>query len=135
MAPWRVKLLYDGKCPFCRREIDWLKTRNRRRLLRFEDISAPHFDPAKYGLTRKQVEIELHGILANGRVVRGMATVRAAYRVIGLGWLVAPTALPGIRQVADRLYAAFARNRIALGNLCGRRCEHGACNSESPRAG
>lgn len=135
MAEWKLKLLYDGNCPFCRREVDWLKTRNRRRLLRFEDIADSQFDPARYGLTRQQVDAQLHGVLPNGRVVRGMAAVRAAYRAIGLGWLVAPTALPGVRWFTDRMYAAFARNRISLGQVFGRRCEHGVCRSESPPAG
>jgi predicted DCC family thiol-disulfide oxidoreductase YuxK len=134
MAQWKLKLLYDGQCPFCRREVDWLKRRNRRLLLTFEDIADPQFDPAKYGLSRSQVNKELHGLLADGRVVRGMDAVRAAYRAIGLGWLVAPTSLPGVRQAADCLYAAFARNRIALGNIVGRKCQHGACRRGTTRA-
>jgi predicted DCC family thiol-disulfide oxidoreductase YuxK len=127
MATWNLKLLYDGDCPFCRHEVDWLKRRNRNLGLTFEDIADPQFDPAKYGLTREQVNAQLHGIRPDGRVLRGMRAVRAAYREIGLGWLVAPTAIPGIRQIADRFYAAFARNRISLGRRIGGRCAHGAC--------
>ena len=128
MRTWKVKLLYDGECPICRREIDWLKRRNRQMLLTFEDIADPQFDPGRYGLTREQVNRSLHGILANGKVVRGMAAVRHAYRAAGLGWLTAPTALPGIRWAADRLYAAFARRRYALGRITGRGCTHGTCS-------
>jgi predicted DCC family thiol-disulfide oxidoreductase YuxK len=130
MAAWKLKLLYDGACPFCRREVDWLKRRNRNLLLTFEDIADPQFDPAKYGLTREEVNAELHGILPDGKVVRGMTAVRAAYQGIGLGWLLAPTALPGIRQVADRFYAAFARNRFALGHRVAGHCTHAACGTK-----
>lgn len=135
MASWQVKLLYDGECPFCRREVDWLKRRNRRLRLTFEDISQPEFDPSRYGLARDQVNRELHGVLADGTVVRGMAAVRAAYRAVGLGWLLAPTAWPGIRQAADRCYAAFARHRIGLGRLAGRRCPGPGRPGQGPHCG
>lgn len=133
MSTWKLKLLYDGECPFCRREVDWLKRRNRRLLLRFEDISDPQFDPGRYGLTREEVNRVLHGVLPNGKVVRGMAAVRRAYRAVGLGWLAAPTALPGIRWFADRLYEAFARNRGRLGRIVSG-CAHGACAAGTPRS-
>jgi len=131
MRNWKVKLLYDGACPICRREMDWLKRRNRRMRLTFEDISDPQFDPGRYGLTREQVNSALHGILANGEVVRGMAAIRRAYRAVGLGWVTAPTALPGIRWDADRLYAAFARHRATLGRITRGGCAHGTCASAS----
>ncbi len=137
MSAWKLKLLYDGQCPFCRREIDWLKRRNRRMLLAFEDIADPQFDPGRYGLTREEVNGLLHGVLPDGRVVRGLAAVRLAYSAIRLGWLIAPTGWPGIRWAADRLYAAFARNRVALGRVAGRGCAHGTCGlggSDSGRA-
>ena len=116
-ATWSLRLLYDGQCPFCRREIEWLKRRNRKLRITFEDISAAEFDPGRYGLTRDEVNRVLHGILPDGTVVRGMAAVRRAYAAIGLGWLTAPTGWPGMRWVADRMYAAFARNRLTLGQI------------------
>ncbi len=57
----------------------------------------------------------LHVRTPDGRVVCAMEAVRAAYRAVGLGWLVAPTGWPGLRPVFDRLYAAFARNRLTWG--------------------
>jgi len=131
---WRLKLLYDGECPFCRREVDWLKRRNHNLRLRFEDISDPKFDPGRYGLTREEVNRVLHGILPDGRVVRGMAAVRRAYGAVGLGWLTAPTGWPGVRWVTDRMYAAFARNRLALGRRANRGCAHGTCSAAQPRS-
>lgn len=131
MAREKLRLLYDGQCPFCRREVDYLKRRNRRLLLKFEDISDPQFDPGRYGLTREEVNRVLHGVLPNGKVVRGMAAVRRAYRAVGLGWLTAPTGLPGIRWIADRLYEAFARNRGRLGRIANG-CAHGVCAAEPP---
>jgi hypothetical protein len=39
---------YDGDCPFCRREVRWLKRLNRQGYLAFEDISSPDFNPENY---------------------------------------------------------------------------------------
>jgi predicted DCC family thiol-disulfide oxidoreductase YuxK len=127
MQPWRMKLLYDGACPFCRREIQWLKRWDRDGSLALEDISSPSFDPAIYGLTRRDVRAVLHGVLPDGRVVRRLEAIRLAYEAVGLGWLVIPMRLPGVRWVADRLYGAFARNRVLLAQLFSRGCQHGAC--------
>ncbi len=123
----RLKLLYDGDCPFCRREAQWLKRRDRDGRLALEDISALGFDPSRYGLTRQEVMGVLHGVLPDGRIVRGVEAVRQAYQAIGLGWLVAPTRLPGVRWVLDRMYGVFARNRAGLGRWFGHRCEDGGC--------
>jgi predicted DCC family thiol-disulfide oxidoreductase YuxK len=127
MPEWRFKLLYDGECPFCRREVEWLRRWDRHANLALEDIAAPDFDPAQYGLTQEEVMGVLHGVLPDGRVVRRLEAMRQAYRAVGLGWLVAPTRLPVVRWVLDRLYGLFARHRVRLGKLFGRKCESGTC--------
>ena len=89
MTQWRLKLLYDGDCPFCRREVEWLKAKDKQGHLAFEDIGAIGFDPARYGLTRDAVTQVLHAVFPDGRVVRGVDAIREAYRAVGLGWLAA----------------------------------------------
>ncbi len=79
----RLKLLYDGDCPFCRREAQWLKRRDRDGRLALEDIAALGFDPSRYGLTRQEVMDVLHGVLPDGRIVRGVEALRQAYQAIG----------------------------------------------------
>jgi predicted DCC family thiol-disulfide oxidoreductase YuxK len=128
----QVKLLYDGDCPFCRREVEWLKRRDRSGNLVLENIAAIGFDPVSYGLTREEVMGKLHGILPDGRVVRGMEAVRRAYQSVGLGWVVAPTKLPIVRGMTDVMYRAFARNRVRLGRMFGRKCESGTCAGKIP---
>jgi predicted DCC family thiol-disulfide oxidoreductase YuxK len=135
MSDWQLKLLYDGKCPFCRREVEWLKRRDRNGHLALEDISDPDFDPGQYGLTIEEVTGVLHGVLPDGRVVRRVEAIRQAYQAVGLGWLTAPTRWPVVNWVADSLYGAFARNRVRLGRLFGRRWDDDSCavDGTSPR--
>jgi len=128
LDPWRFKLLYDGECPFCRLEARWLQRWNRHGYLAFEDITTPAFDPTRYGLTQEAVMGIIHGVFPDGRIVRKVEVFRQAYRVLGLGWLLAPTGWPGLRWVFDGLYALFARNRVAIGRLFGRSCATGACD-------
>ncbi len=123
----RFKLLYDGECPFCRREMHWLQRRDRQGHLAFEDVTAPDFDPARYGTTREELLGVIHGVFPDGRVVRKLEVFRQAYRAVGLGWLVAPTGWPVFGWVFDRLYVLFARYRVPLGRMFGRSCDSGIC--------
>lgn len=127
MGDVRLKLLYDGECPFCSREVEWLKGRDHQGHLALEDIADPNFDPSQYGLTREEVASVLHGILPDGRVVRRVEAIRQAYQAVGLGWLVAPTRWPVVRWVLDGMYGVFARNRMSWGRLLGRQCEGTKC--------
>lgn len=133
MNEWRFKLLYDGDCPLCRREAAFLQRRNRDGWLAFENIAAPGFDPAAYGTSQKALMGVIHGVFPNGRLVRKMAVFREAYRAIGLGWLLAPTAWPGLSWLADRGYEWFARNRMAIGKIMGRSCDTGTCALPEPK--
>ena len=98
-----------------------------------EDISDPAFDPARYGLTAEQVRTAMHVILPDGRVLRAMDAVRAAYAAVGLGWLVAPTAWPGIRWLADASYRFFVRHRLTFSRMLGRKCDSGNCSIHDHR--
>jgi predicted DCC family thiol-disulfide oxidoreductase YuxK len=121
-------LLYDRECPFCRLEVAWLLRRDRRAGLAAVDISAADFDAGRFGLTRERVHATLHGLRADGTIVEGMDAVRAAWRAVGLGWVMAPTGWPVLRWFADLGYWMFARYRVPLGRMFGRRCDT-ACGS------
>jgi len=118
--PPRLTLFYDGECPFCRREVAALRRRDRRAALQLQDIAAPGFDAARYGLSREEVHRALHARTADGRILRGMEAVRAAYRAVGLGGLAAPTGWPLLRPLFDAAYAVFARHRRRWGRRFGR---------------
>ncbi len=126
---WQFKLLYDGQCPMCRREAMWLQSRSRDGRLVFEDISAPDFDAARIGKTQDELMGVMHGVFPDGSIVTKVAAFREAYRLVGLGWLLAPTTWPGLRQLSNWGYERFARNRIAIGKFFGAPdCPAGRCD-------
>jgi predicted DCC family thiol-disulfide oxidoreductase YuxK len=127
----QLKILYDGQCSICRRAMEGLKRRDPQERIIPEDISNPAFDPGRYGLTAEQVRFAMHVVLPDGRVLRAMAAVRAAYSAVGLGWLVAPTGWLGIRWLADAFYGFFARHRLGFSRMLGRKCDSGSCSIHS----
>ena len=113
--------------------VERLKHRDAKELILPVDISDPEFDPARYGLTGEQVRTAMHVVLPDGRVLRAMDAVRAAYGAVGLGWLVAPTAWSGIRWLADGSYRFLARHRLAFSRVLGRKCDSESCSIHSRR--
>ena len=66
----RYRLLYDGACPVCRREILWL-SRRRPDAIEPVDTSAPGFYASDFGLETQQVDAALYGIPARRRCYGG----------------------------------------------------------------
>ncbi|MGI9591003.1 MAG: thiol-disulfide oxidoreductase DCC family protein [Myxococcota bacterium] len=122
-------MLYDGDCPLCAREVAGLRRLDRGRgRIDFEDIAAPGFDPHRYGLDAQTVMARIHGVLPDGTVIEGMEVFRRAYAAVGLGWLLAPTAWPGLRRLADAFYRWFARHRLRLTGRGEVVCETDRCS-------
>jgi predicted DCC family thiol-disulfide oxidoreductase YuxK len=127
---WELRLLYDGDCPLCSREVAFLRRRDRDGRIDFEDIAAPRFDARRYGTDSATLMARIHGVLPDGRLIEGMEVFRRAYAAVGLGWLLAPSRWPLLGRVYDAAYRVFARNRL---RWTGR--EHAVCagdRCESP---
>lgn len=116
-----LTLLFDGACPFCRLEMEQLARRDALKRLVFVDIAAPGFDldwfAGDSGVTLADLNRLIHAVRPDGSLVAGVEVFRLAYGAVGLGPLWAPTALPLIKPLVDRGYAAFARNRYAISSL------------------
>ena len=129
-----ITFLFDGECPLCMREVRLLRRLDRGRgKLGLEDIAAPGFDPGVYGLDQNTVMARIHGVLPDGTVIEGVEVFRRAYAAVGLGWLLAPTRWPGLRQLSDAAYRVFARNRL---RWTGRKdaCTDDACEPQTNSA-
>ncbi|GAB6139597.1 DUF393 domain-containing protein [Methylosoma difficile] len=123
-------LFYDGQCPICRKEVAFLSRCNKHGRLVLQDIHSAGFNAEDYGKKTAELMAEIHGLLPDGRIIKGMPVFRAAYRAVGLGWLMAPTGWPVINLIFDGLYVLFAKYRLSLGVLFGRtNCPDGVCSS------
>jgi predicted DCC family thiol-disulfide oxidoreductase YuxK len=130
-----MTLLFDGGCPLCLREVTFLRQRDARLhpralRLRFVDVDASDYDPAAHGgITYREAMGRIHGLRPDGTVLRDVAVFREAYRLVGLGWLYAPTDWPLLRPLVNGAYHLWARWRLRitgrpdLDQLCGCRSE------------
>jgi len=121
-----LEVFYDGACPLCRREVAWLRRRDRKETVSFIDIAAPDFDPTPLGKTHSALMAKMHVRTPDGTWRQGMEAFRRLYAAVGLGWLLAPTRLPLLRELADKAYALFARNRL---RCTGRACRVAAASA------
>lgn len=108
-----LTLWIDASTPACAAEVQALRRRDRRGRLRFLDLGDPGV-ALPPGLAPEALLQALHGRTAGGRLVTGLAALRPAYAAAGLGWVLAPTAWPGLRAVSGAAYRAFARHRRSL---------------------
>ena len=136
VAPgWEIRVFYDGECPLCAREVRLLERLDRgRQRIAFEDIARSGFEAGHYGLTQRALMDRIHAALPDGRIVEGVEVFRRAYAAVGLGWLLAPTRWPGVRQLSEAAYRFFARNRLRLTGRTSA-CETGSCGVDAEAVG
>ena len=113
-----LEVFYDGACPMCMREIAMLRRLDRAGRIRFVDIAAPGFDAGTVGVSQETLMARIHGRLPDGTLIDGVEVFRRLYTAVGFGPAVALTRLPGVAQLLDVAYAAFARRRLRLGGRC-----------------
>lgn len=127
---YELQVFFDGDCPLCRREIEWLRRRDRTSRIDFIDIAAPDFSEAEHGKGYDELMQSMHARFPDGRWIDGVESFRHMYRLVNLGFLVAWTRVPGLRQLADWGYTVFARYRLRLS----KRCSTGSCDVSEKRS-
>lgn len=130
MSSFEIEVFHDGKCPLCQREMQLLQRLDRAAAIRFVDISADDFDPSALGVSWQALMDRIHGRLPDGTLLEGVEVFRRLYAAVGFRRLVAISRLPGIAQVLDAAYHAFAKNRLRLTG----RCTDSACPVHAPGA-
>ncbi|XP_028781710.1 uncharacterized protein At5g50100, chloroplastic isoform X3 [Neltuma alba] len=83
---WKIKMLYDGDCPLCMREVNMLRERNKNyRTIEFVDISSDDYSPQEnQGLDYETVMGRIHAILSDGTVVTDVEIATIADAVYGV---------------------------------------------------
>ncbi len=115
-TPWKIKLLYDGQCPLCLREVNFLQKRDAGRgLITFVDISDFNYRPEEHGNISFEAAMgRIHALLPDGTIIQNLEVFYRIYQVLGLGWIYAPTRWPLIGPIMNKLYEIWAHWRLPL---------------------
>ena len=111
---WKVKLLYDGACPLCVREVNFLTKKDAGRgLIAFVDIADDNYNPQENaGISFEAAMGRIHAILADGTIIENLEVFRQVYDALGIGWIYAPSKWPLIGSLLDRIYDIWAAWRL-----------------------
>ena len=124
---YKLTFLYDGACPLCLRETNFLKKKDYHSIINFVDISTNYIPKNYKNISFRQAMSNLHGILSSGEIIYGVDVLAYSYELVGLGWIYFPTKLPIISQVIRFLYKYWAKYRL---QLTGRDNLHKLCESK-----
>lgn len=113
---WKIELLYDGLCPLCMREVNFLRQQDSGRgIVSFVDIADSNYLPEEHGgIDFATAMGRIHAVLPDGTTIKDVAVFRRIYEELGMGWIYAITKLPVIGSIADWLYGIWADWRLTL---------------------
>ena len=135
---WQIKLLYDGECPLCLREVNFLTRRDAGRgLVAFVDIADDDYNPEDHGGIDFQTAMgRIHALAADGTVIKNVEVFRRVYEILGIGWIYAATKWPIVRPTVDWLYGIWASRRLTftgrpdLATICADRQNRIECKTQ-----
>ncbi len=108
-------LLYDGDCPLCRREIAHLRKKNCIDHVVFVDISAPNYQPEKYGgIQYAEAMTQMHAVDAMGNIYRGIPAFVKLYAKTGYPFAAILMQLSPLKYIFFAMYRLFAANRLRI---------------------
>lgn len=115
----KLTMFYDGLCPLCQAEIQFLSGRNQAGLLSFVDINSDQYSPESVGISCKQALASMCAQYEDGELLEGVEVFSEAYRradLPKLAWLFSRSSLKPFWNVA---YRFFAKYRHAISALLG----------------
>lgn len=128
------EIFFDGDCPLCRREIEWLARKDSENRIRFSDIASKDFCASTIGKTQQELMQFIHGRILSGanqgQVITGVEVFRNVYSRVGWRWAVAISRFIGVAQCLDLAYWIFAKNRLRITGRFHKKCDS-ACDVDS----
>jgi predicted DCC family thiol-disulfide oxidoreductase YuxK len=116
-----IAVIYDADCGVCQASVAWARRRDLRGALQFVGNDVAQL-PA--GVTREETEHTAVVIDGERKLVRADAVARVLRELRGWSMMGALLRPPGIRQLANVGYDAFARRRHRVSAALGMRaCE------------
>ena len=114
-----LTLYYDGKCPLCVAEIEFLQSRNPQGQLGFVDVTESGFEASAHQISCEAAMAQIHGRTAAGDVLVGVPVFARAYQLANLpvlAWILSRQWLMPVLQPA---YVLFAKHRQAISRRIG----------------
>lgn len=115
-----IVVLYDGECPFCvfqMKLLTWMDWLNQLRLAPLTDPVAQEKAPH---LTREELLEAMHCVTPDGKIFRGARCIRHLGMKLPI---LLPIGLflyiPGVIQVAEKIYMLISANRYHISKLFG----------------
>ena len=126
----KLTFLYDGGCPLCLRETNFLKKRDISNQILFIDINSRNYDPSLFNnISYSKAMSNLHGIMENGEIIRGLDVLAYSYELVGLGWVYYPLKIKFLSHILRLVYRYWAKYRLQITGrsnivkLCTSQCE------------
>ncbi len=124
----KLIFLYDGGCPLCLRETNFLKSKDELNKIEFVDINNVNYNPILFkDISYAEAMSNLHGILENGNIIKGLDVLAYSYELIGLGWVYYPLKIELLAPVLRLFYKYWAKYRL---KITGRSNIEKLCTSE-----
>ena len=124
----KLIFLFDGGCPLCLRETNFLKSKDELNKIDFVDINNVDYNPILFkNISYAEAMSNLHGILENGNIIKGLDVLAYSYELIGLGWVYYPLKIEFLAPVLRLFYKYWAKYRL---KITGRSNIEKLCTSE-----
>ena len=124
----KLIFLFDGGCPLCLRETNFLKSKDELNKIKFVDINNVNYNPILFkDISYAEAMSNLHGILENGNIIKGLDVLAYSYELIGLGWVYYPLKIEFLAPVLRLFYKYWAKYRL---KITGRSNIEKLCTSE-----
>ena len=111
----KLTFLFDGGCPLCLRETNFLKKRDILNQISFVDINSKDYDKNLFeDISYSEDMSNLHGIMENGEIIRGLDVLAYSYELIGLGCVYYPLKIKLLSPLLMIIYIYWAKYRLQI---------------------
>ena len=126
----KLIFLFDGGCPLCIKETNFLKRKDVLNKINFVDINNDNYNSVLFkDISYAEAMSSLHGILENGEIIKGLDVLAYSYELIGLGWIYYPLKIEFLALILRMFYKYWAKYRLKITGrsniekLCTSKCE------------
>ena len=126
----KLTFLFDGGCPLCLRETNFLKKKDISNQIAFIDINSKEYDKRIFNdISYAEAMSNLHGIKENGEIIMGPDVLAYSYELVGLGWVYYPLKIKFLSPILRLIYKYWAKYRLQITGrsdiekLCTSQCE------------